>query len=271
LRPDLNLLPPPAANIEESQQGIDKPQLPPSCEMSDGSVSDIEVVGQTGKATSDPNGAADIPMSDKAPVILSADVTTTNEHLNLDSSDAGLETENGKYSGLNESLRPLLKFLTASNHCDVDLSGTLFKQFCEERREGGRDVDLSVMSAKCQALKEDLRRGITDGKDTNVSFDDFSYYLSENTKSVLIASTFIHLKHKEFTKFAMELPTVNPRILLSGPAGSEIYQEMLVKALAMMEVANRLKYSIWMHALSVQPYNWWQPTDWCSALNDFAV
>jgi hypothetical protein len=42
----------------------------------DGSVSDIEVAGQTGKATSDPNGAADIPMSDKAPVILSADVTT---------------------------------------------------------------------------------------------------------------------------------------------------------------------------------------------------
>jgi hypothetical protein len=41
----------------------------------DGFVSDIEVTGQTGKVTSDPNGAADIPMSDKAPVILSADVT----------------------------------------------------------------------------------------------------------------------------------------------------------------------------------------------------
>ena len=34
-------------------------------------------------------------MSDKASVILSADITATNEHLNLDSSDAGLETENG--------------------------------------------------------------------------------------------------------------------------------------------------------------------------------
>ena len=48
----------------------------------------------------------------------------------------------------------------------------------------------------------------------------------------MIASTFIHLKRKDFTKYAMELPTVGPRILLSGPAGSEIYQEMLVKALA---------------------------------------
>jgi hypothetical protein len=41
----------------------------------DGFVSDIEVAGQTGKETSDQNGAADIPMSDKAPVILLADVT----------------------------------------------------------------------------------------------------------------------------------------------------------------------------------------------------
>ena len=90
---------------------------------------------------------------------------------------------------------------------------------------------MSVISAKCQALKEDLRRGIIDGKEISVSFDDFPYYLSENTKSVLIASTFIHLKCKDFTKYAMELLIVSPRILLSGPAGSEIYQEMLVKAL----------------------------------------
>ena len=26
-----------------------------------------------------------------------------------------------------------------------------------------------------------------------------------------------------------------------------------------------------MPALSIQPYNWWQPTDWCSALNDFLL
>lgn len=59
-----------------------------------------------------------------------------------------------------------------------------------------------------------------------------SLFASENTKNVLIAASFIHLKHREHAKYASELPTVNPRILLSGPAGSEIYQEMLVKALA---------------------------------------
>lgn len=42
---------------------------------------------------------------------------------------------------------------------------------------------------------------------------------SENTKNVLIAASFIHLKHKEHAKYTSELTTVNPRILLSGPAG----------------------------------------------------
>lgn len=87
------------------------------------------------------------------------------------------------------------------------------------------------------------------------------YLSSENTKNVLIAASIIHLKHKEHAKYTSELTTVNPRILLSGPAGmwvcfvilvsiissiklqnwafpsnvnagSEIYQEMLTKALA---------------------------------------
>lgn len=47
----------------------------------------------------------------------------------------------------------------------------------------------------------------------------FSVHCSENTKDVLIAASYIHLKHKEQVKFTAKLPTVNPRILLSGPAG----------------------------------------------------
>lgn len=51
-----------------------------------------------------------------------------------------------------------------------------------------------------------------------------SYYAifkpySETTKGVLIASTYIHLKRNEFVKYASDLPTLCPRILLSGPAG----------------------------------------------------
>ncbi|KAL2934470.1 ATPase family AAA domain-containing protein 1 [Bienertia sinuspersici] len=90
----------------------------------------------------------------------------------------------------------------------------------------------SGTSVRCAAFKEDIHAGIIDGNAVEVSFEEFPYYLSENTKDVLIAASYIHLKHREHAKYASELPTVNPRILLSGPAGSEIYQEMLAKALA---------------------------------------
>ncbi|PHT46375.1 hypothetical protein CQW23_15533 [Capsicum baccatum] len=61
---------------------------------------------------------------------------------------------------------------------------------------------------------------------------ELEFVSSENTKHALIATSYLHLKHNEQVKYIKELPAVNPRILLSGPAGSEIYQEILVKALA---------------------------------------
>ncbi|KAI3688665.1 hypothetical protein L2E82_46411 [Cichorium intybus] len=103
-----------------------------------------------------------------------------------------------------------------------------------ETREWTRDTLPPVpgMSVRSAMLKEEILAGIIDGREVDVSFDDFPYYLSENTKNVLVAASYIHLKHRDQVKYASELPTVNPRILLSGPAGSEIYQEMLAKALA---------------------------------------
>ncbi|XP_028767336.1 uncharacterized protein LOC114725039 isoform X2 [Neltuma alba] len=104
-----------------------------------------------------------------------------------------------------------------------------------EERNGTRDMlaaSTSGMSVRCAVFKEDVHAAILDGKDMKVSFDNFPYYLSENTKNVLVAACFIHLKHKEHAKYTTDLTTINPRILLSGPAGSEIYQEMLAKALA---------------------------------------
>ncbi|CAL1405756.1 unnamed protein product [Linum trigynum] len=114
--------------------------------------------------------------------------------------------------------------------CNGKLSEVL-----EEKNEWARDFQqpsTSGISLRAAVIKEDIHAGILDGKNIDVSFDNFPYFLSENTKNVLIAASFIHLKHKEHAKYTSELSTVNPRILLSGPAGSEIYQEMLAKALA---------------------------------------
>ncbi|KAJ7945717.1 AAA-type ATPase family protein [Quillaja saponaria] len=112
---------------------------------------------------------------------------------------------------------------------NVKLSGVL-----DERNgmRGSQPASTLGMSLRCAMFKEDIRAGILDGKEIDVSFDNFPYYISENTKKVLTAASYIQLKHKEHAKYTSELTTVNPRILLSGPAGSEIYQEMLAKALA---------------------------------------
>ncbi|GMP28735.1 hypothetical protein CsSME_00004158 [Camellia sinensis var. sinensis] len=50
---------------------------------------------------------------------------------------------------------------------------------------------------------------------------------SDRTKYYLLPSLVLHIKHSESKDSA-----VSQRILLSGPAGSEIYQEKLSKALA---------------------------------------
>ncbi|CAA0816548.1 AAA-type ATPase family protein, partial [Striga hermonthica] len=105
----------------------------------------------------------------------------------------------------------------------------------EDERDWLKDlapVSLSVMCSRTKAFREGILAAILDGQDLEVSFDNFPYYLSESTKSVLVAASYIQLRHRDHVKFTSELPTLNPRILLSGPAGSDIYQEMLVKALA---------------------------------------
>ncbi|PHT27903.1 hypothetical protein CQW23_32498 [Capsicum baccatum] len=74
----------------------------------------------------------------------------------------------------------------------------------------------------------------------------------ENKKHALIATSYLHLKHNEQVKYINELPAVNPRILLSGPAGSEIYQEILVKALEHFYGAKLLIFDSEAFRLSVK-------------------
>ncbi|XP_022891659.1 uncharacterized protein LOC111406472 [Olea europaea var. sylvestris] len=74
-------------------------------------------------------------------------------------------------------------------------------------------------SLRKSAFREDIIAAILEGGSLEVSFDNFPYYLSESTKNVLIAASYVHLKHKDQVKYASELSNLNPRILLSGPAG----------------------------------------------------
>eukprot|EP00249_Psilotum_nudum_P021318 c28064_g2_i2 orf=544-3357(-) len=90
----------------------------------------------------------------------------------------------------------------------------------------------STKTREFQAYRDVLRQSLVNWKDIDISLDKFPYFLSENTRTALLDSMYIFLKRPEFTKYTTSLATVSPRILLTGPLGSEIYQESLVKALA---------------------------------------
>ncbi|KAK4800433.1 hypothetical protein SAY86_020920 [Trapa natans] len=119
-----------------------------------------------------------------------------------------------------------------SNNMDLDIvAGNPLEDVNGWTRDS-QSASTSGISLRSAVFKQEIQAEILDGREIEVSFDKFPYYLSENTKNVLIAASFIHLKHREHAKYTSDFTTVNPRILLSGPAGSEIYQEMLAKALA---------------------------------------
>ncbi|THU56115.1 hypothetical protein C4D60_Mb11t13850 [Musa balbisiana] len=119
---------------------------------------------------------------------------------------------------------------TSESLTELELSTDTHKFFEDQREEF--DSPASLPLSRSQAFKDGRKQGIIDASDIEVSFDNFPYYLSENTKHLLLSCAFVHLERKEFLKYTTEISSLSRRVLLSGPPGSEIYQETLVKALA---------------------------------------
>ncbi|KAJ7972950.1 AAA-type ATPase family protein [Quillaja saponaria] len=227
LHKDLSLVPPPAKTGEHVQQNTEVSALPsgsgvgtPDMEMKDATIDNDDPVG--------------VELTEKA-VTPSNDTANENPSLDSNEMDACVDAEIGKVAAATYELKPLLRMLTGSSP-DFDLCGSISKILDERReiRELLKDADPPTIlaSTRRQAFKDSLEQGILCPDDIAVSFESFPYYLSDTTKNVLVASTYIHLKCNGFAKYTSELPTVCPRILLSGPAGSEIYQENMAKALA---------------------------------------
>ncbi|XVE57977.1 hypothetical protein DITRI_Ditri04bG0132600 [Diplodiscus trichospermus] len=81
-----------------------------------------------------------------------------------------------------------------------------------------------------ERMEKELLRQIVDGRESQVTFDKFPYYLSEQTQALLTSAAYVHLKHADVSKYTRNLSPASQAILLSGPA--ELYQQMLAKALA---------------------------------------
>ncbi|KAL4383877.1 hypothetical protein GQ457_15G021800 [Hibiscus cannabinus] len=202
--------------------------LPSGCGMSDDCVPEVDM--KDSSSNTDPITAS------SREKIVSPDATNENPNLNRLGLDDNIDAEHTKIPGAGYPLRPLFHILAGTSSPDFDFRGSIAKVLDEQReiRDLLKDFEppTILISTKRQAFKDNLQESILNPVDIDLSFDKFPYYLSDTTKNVLIASTYVHLKCGKFVKYASDLPTMSPRILLSGPAGSEIYQETLVKALA---------------------------------------
>ncbi|MFQ6633543.1 hypothetical protein Gotur_011913 [Gossypium turneri] len=203
--------------------------LPSGCEVSDDRVPEVDM--KDSASNSDPATAS----SREKTVPPTPDAANENANLDRLGLDDSMDADNTKIPGAGYSLRPLLRIL-AGTSTDFDFSGSIAKILDERReiREMLKEFEppSALISTKRQAFKDSLQEGILNPDNIDVSFEKFPYYLSDTTKKVLIASTYVHLKCNKFAKYASDLPIMSPRILLSGPSGSEIYQETLAKALA---------------------------------------
>ncbi|GJM89873.1 hypothetical protein PR202_ga06098 [Eleusine coracana subsp. coracana] len=99
-------------------------------------------------------------------------------------------------------------------------------------------------------LEAELRRLVVDGRESEVTFDDFNYYLSEQTKEVLISAAFVHLKNEELSKHIRNLAAASRAILLSGP--TERYLQFLARALSHYFKARLLILDVTDFSLRIQ-------------------
>jgi hypothetical protein len=143
---------------------------------------EVELDGMEGNST--PNLG-----SDKA-----AEVGAINQNLPHDcSQDSGTEAGNVKISGMNDLIRPFFRMLARSSSCKQKLSKSICKQVLEERNEWPKDSQLastSGMSLRCAVFKDDLHAGILNGKNIEVSFDNFPYYLRYDFLLAIFSSQF---------------------------------------------------------------------------------
>lgn len=163
LRPDLSRWKSPRQTSGKLHQGT---EVPAHSAVPDG---DVELDGTEANSTSNIG-------SDKA-----AEAGAIDQNLPHDCNpDSVIEADNVKISGMNDLIRPFLRMLAQSSSCKQKVSKSICKQVLEERSEWTRDLQLastSGMSLRCAVFKEDILAGILDGKNIEVSFENFPYYL----------------------------------------------------------------------------------------------
>eukprot|EP00667_Euglena_gracilis_P002482 EG_transcript_2483 len=96
---------------------------------------------------------------------------------------------------------------------------------------------LTISHWKDKVVRE-LSTQVLKAEDVLTSIDppsEFPYHLAEATRQVLLHTLFVPLKRPELLRFSptdASHPNLNRNLLLTGPPGSEVYQEVLARSLA---------------------------------------
>eukprot|EP00252_Welwitschia_mirabilis_P006536 TRINITY_DN1741_c0_g1_i3.p1 TRINITY_DN1741_c0_g1~~TRINITY_DN1741_c0_g1_i3.p1 ORF type:complete len:906 (-),score=232.97 TRINITY_DN1741_c0_g1_i3:288-3005(-) len=91
---------------------------------------------------------------------------------------------------------------------------------------------LATQSEEHQMFKEIIQQALIKWEDIKISLESFPYFLLDETKKAIFDAMYVFLKKPIYAKSMSDFVSFSPRILLTGPPGSEIVQELLVKALA---------------------------------------
>ncbi|KAM7258035.1 hypothetical protein ACFE04_013776 [Oxalis oulophora] len=114
----------------------------------------------------------------------------------------------------------------------------------------GNNISSNPNAITGDKLEQELLKMIVDGSLSQVTFDHFPYYLSEQTRELLTSASYVHLKHADVSKYMRNLSPASRAILLSGPA--ELYHQMLAKALAHFFEAKLLLLDVTDFSLKMQ-------------------
>lgn len=101
-----------------------------------------------------------------------------------------------------------------------------------------------------ECIQQELVKQVVEGKDSNVTFNEFPYYLSDQTRMLLTNAAYLHFNQAEIFNYTRNLGPASRAILLSGPA--EPYLQMLAKALADHFEAKLLLLDVTDFSLKVQ-------------------
>ncbi|KAK9818037.1 hypothetical protein WJX72_006047 [[Myrmecia] bisecta] len=85
----------------------------------------------------------------------------------------------------------------------------------------------AALAGHTQAFK----KALVSWKDIPTGWEHFPYYLGTGTRTRLTSTAFLHLKRPEYVRHVADISSMSNRVVLSGPPGSEICQEAVVRAL----------------------------------------